>query len=306
MEKPRFRKHFLHPRYWPTWLLIGCWWLIAQLPFRWQLLMGRALGRAVYHLAGRRREIARRNIELCFPQLSTAERERLVRDNINSTSIALFETGMAWFWPTWRLRRLYSISGLEHLQQAEGQGVLLMAFHFTTLDIGAAFVSLSASIDGMYRPHNNPVYDYIQRRGRERHRPESDAVPRDDLREMLRRLKQGRAVWYAPDQDYGKGQSVFVPFFGINAATITATAKFAKLGKAKVVPFVQYRRADGSGYDVRILPAWENFPTGDDLADARRVNALAEDCIRPHPEQYLWTHRRFKTRPDGEASLYSQ
>ncbi len=284
--------------------MIGCWRLLVLLPFRWQLVLGRWLGKVLYHLAAKRRKIAERNIALCFPELSAAEQETLVRDNIESTAIALFETGIAWFWPHSRLRKLLNISGLEHIEAAEGQGVLLMAFHFTTLDIGGAFVSMSMSIDGMYRPHKNAVYDYVQRKGRERHCADAEVITRDDLREMLRRLKAGRAIWYAPDQDYGKGHSVFVPFFGIPAATVTATSKFARLGKARIIPFAQYRRADGSGYDVKIYPAWEDFPSGDESADAARVNVTAEQLIRPHPEQYLWSHRRFKTRPDGEASLY--
>ncbi len=284
--------------------MIGGWWLLVQLPFRWQLGLGHYLGKVLYRLAAKRRNIAARNIALCFPELSAAEQEMLVRDNIESTAIALFETGMAWFWPHSRLRKLFNISGLEHIEAAEGQGVLLMAFHFTTLDIGGAFVCMSMSIDAMYRPHKNPVYDYVQRKGRERHSAATDVVTRDDVREMLRRLKAGRTIWYAPDQDYGKGHSVFVPFFGIPAATVTATAKFARLGKAKVIPFAQYRRADGSGYDVEIYPPWEDFPSGDETADAARINVTAEQLIRPHPEQYLWSHRRFKSRPDGETSLY--
>ncbi len=304
MEKLQFRATLLHPRYWFTWLMFGFWWLLAQLPYRSQLWLGRGLGKLLYRAAVRRTAIARRNIELCFPELTGAQREQLVRDNITSTAIAFFETGMAWFWPTERLRKLVTVTGLEHLQELEGQGALLMAFHFTTLDIGGAFVNMNASIDAMYRPHKNPVYDYVQRRGRERHSQQTDVVTRDDVRGMVRKLKQGRVIWYAPDQDYGKGQSVFVPFFGVPAATVTATSKFVQLGKAKVIPFAQYRLADGSGYRVEILPPWENFPTGDEVADARRICEQAEIFIQRAPEQYLWSHRRFKTRPPGEPSVY--
>lgn len=306
MDRPRFRARFLHPRFWLLWLGLGLLWLLVQLPYVCLLRLGRGLGALMFHLAGARRRIARRNLELCFPELSEARREQLLRENFASTGIAFFEMAMSWWWSRQRLARLARIEGLEHLQraQAEGRGVILMAFHFTTLEIGAALLGQRQTIDGMYREHSNPVFDYVQRRGRERHNADATAIEREDIRAMLRVLRAGRAIWYAPDQDYGRKQSLFAPLFGIPAATVSATTKFARLGKARVVPFSQSRLADGSGYRLVIHPPLEDFPGESEEADCRRINQLVEQAIRQQPEQYLWAHRRFKTRPDGEPSLY--
>ena len=306
MEPQQFSSALLHPRYWLTWLGFGLWWLLAQFPYRWQLKLGRGLGWLTFHLAKRRRRIAERNIALCFPELSAAEQAQLVRDNINSTAIAVFESGIAWFWPSAKMHKLFSVEGIEHLQQAErdGQGVLLMAMHFTNLDIGGAMLCLEHSFDAMYRPHNNPVYDYVQRKGRERHAEASRVISRDDVRGTVKALRSGRGVWYAPDQDYGRKHSVFVPFFGVQAATVTTTGQLARLGRARVIPFVQTRLPEG-GYRITVYPPLEDFPTGDDRADALRVNRFIEERVRENPTQYMWVHRRFKTRPEGEPAIYN-
>lgn len=299
---------FFHPRFWLLWLGLGVLWLVVQLPYKVQLCIGRVLGGLMYRVAGDRRRIAARNLELCFPEKTAAERERLLKDNFASTGIAFFEMAMSWWWSKPRLAKLAHVEGLEHLEHAqrEGKGVILMAFHFTTLEIGAALLGQKHTIDGMYREHNNPLFDFIQRRGRERHNADSLAVERDDVRGMLKLLRSGRAIWYAPDQDYGSKQSIFVPLFGIPAATVTATSKFAKLGKAQVVPFTQQRLADGSGYKLVIHAPLSDFPGESDEADCLRINQWVERAIRECPEQYLWAHRRFKTRPPGEPKLYDK
>ena len=305
---PRVSRQLFHPRYWLTWVGFGLWWLIAQLPYRVQMAMGRGLGKLVWRLAKGRRRTALRNLSLCFPDMAEPERTNLARRNIESTAIALLETGIAWFWPRRRLMSLcHSVEGLEHLQaaQASGQGVVFMAMHFTHLDLGAKLVCLNHSIDGLYRPHNNPVYDLIQRHGRERFSQGGIAIAREDMRHMVRRLRQGRAVWYAPDQDYGdRRPHVFVPFFGVPAATITATSQLLRMGRAQLIPFTHHRGADGSGYDVKVYPPLTELPSGDETADARRINEFIEERVRACPEQYMWVHRRFKTRPEGEPSLY--
>jgi KDO2-lipid IV(A) lauroyltransferase len=308
MDRPRFRAYFLHPRFWPLWLGLGLLWLVVQLPYGLQLKLGRALGWLMYRTASTRRQIAARNLELCFPGKSAAEREHLLKANFASTGIAFFEMAMSWWWPRARLAQLAQVEGLEHLQQAqaEGQGVILMAVHFTTLEIGAALLGQLHTIDGMYREHDNPLFDYIQRRGRERHNLDATAIEREDIRAMLKVLRAGRAIWYAPDQDYGRKQSIFVPLFGIQAATVTATTKFARLGKARVVPFTQQRLADGSGYRLVIHPPLEGFPGESEEADCLRINQWIEQVVSACPEQYLWAHRRFKTRPEGEPKLYGK
>ncbi|SDJ67881.1 lipid A biosynthesis lauroyl acyltransferase [Pseudomonas indica] len=308
MDRPSFRASFLHPRFWLLWIGFGLLWLVSQLPYRVLLLLGRLLGALMYRVAGSRRRIAAKNLELCFPEKAPAERERLLRENFASTGIAFFEMAMSWWWPRARLARLAHVEGLEHLKQAqaEGQGVILMSLHFTTLEIGAALLGQRHTIDGMYREHKNPVFDFIQRRGRERHNPDATAIEREDVRAMLKVLRAGRAIWYAPDQDYGAKQSLFVPLFGIPAATVTATTKFARLGKARVVPFTQTRLADGSGYRLVVHPPLADFPGESEEADCLRINQWIETVLREQPEQYLWAHRRFKTRPPGEPKLYDK
>ena len=305
MERARFRAAFLHPRFWPLWLGLGLLWLVVQLPYGALLALGRLLGAVMYRVS-RRRPVAARNLELCLPELDAAARDRLLRDNFASSGIAFFEMAMSWWWPRERLARLAHIEGLEHLQaaQREGHGVILMALHFTTLEIGAALLGQRHTIDGMYREHKNALFDYIQRRGRERHNRDSTAIEREDVRTMLKVLRQGRAIWYAPDQDYGRKQSVFVPLFGIEAATVTATTKFARLGRALVVPFTQERLGDGSGYRLVVHPPLADFPGASEEADCLRINQWVEQAVRACPAQYLWAHRRFKTRPEGAAKLY--
>lgn len=306
MQRPQFRRAFLHPRYWPLWLGLGLLWLTVQLPYPALLRLGGALGRLMGYFATDRRLIAARNLELCFPELPAKERERLLKENFRSTGIAFFEMAMSWWWPAPRLARLAHIEGLEHLREAQaaGEGAILMAAHFTTLEIGAALLGQHHTIDGMYREHGNALFDYIQRRGRERHNLDALAVEREDVRGMMKLLRKGRAIWYAPDQDYGAKQSVFVPLFGIPAATVTATSTFARLGKARVIPFTQMRLADGSGYQLVVHPPLDNFPAETVEEDCLRINQWVEEAIRACPEQYLWAHRRFKSRPEGAPRLY--
>lgn len=306
MKHSGFDIAFLHPRYWLLWFGLGLLWLITQLPYKVLLRLGRALGALMQRVARSRRHIVTRNIELCFTHLSVAERDALVRENFASMGIAFFEMAMSWWWPKKRLSRLVQVQGLEHLQaaQAQGQGAILMAIHFTTLEIGAALLGQQHTIDGMYRAHDNPVFDYVQRRGRERHNADAQAIEREDVRGMLKVLRKGRAIWYAPDQDYGPKQSLFVPLFGVPAATVTATSKFAKLGRAQVIPMTQTRLPNGQGYLIKIEPALSDFPGESDEQDCLRLNQWIERAIAQQPEQYLWAHRRFKTRPEGEAKLY--
>ncbi len=308
MSVPVFRPALLHPRYWPVWLGLGVLWLVVRLPYRVLLALGRLLGKGMLLGMPERRRIAEVNLQLCFPQWSEGRRRQVLRDNFESNGIGLFETAMAWWWPRDRLARLARVDGLEHLQQAAaaGQGVVLTSLHFTTLELGAALLGQQVTIDGMYREHRNPVFDLVQRRGRERHNADARAIERDDVRAMFKSLRAGRAIWYAPDQDYGRKASVFVPFFGVPAATVTATSSFARLGKARVVPFTQTRLPGAQGYQLTVHPPLQGFPSGDEAADAVRINQWAEQAILAQPEQYMWVHRRFKTRPDGEERPYAR
>ncbi len=308
MDHAVFSRTLLHPRYWLLWLGLGVLWLVAQLPYSLLLGLGRLVGKFMYYFMAERREVARINLELCFPHMSQQEREALLRENFASNGIALFEMAMAWWWPKRRLARLAKIEGIEHLHNAaaKGQGVVLMSLHFTTLEIGAALLGQVVTIDGMYREHRNAAFDFVQRHGRERHNRDAKAVEREDVRSMMRSLRSGRAIWYAPDQDYGRKASVFVPLFGVPAATVTATSTFARLGKAQVVPFTQSRLPGAQGYQLTIHPPLQDFPSGDDMADALRINQWVEQSIAQQPEQYMWVHRRFKTRPEGVARPYAK
>jgi Kdo2-lipid IVA lauroyltransferase/acyltransferase len=306
MTSPHFSYSLLKPQHWPSWFALFFWILLAQLPYKVQYLLAKILS-PLLHLNKKRVHLARVNIALCFPHLSEKEREKLLRDNLFSTAMTVFETGIAWFWPKWRLRKLYNISGLEYIQQAQAEkkGALLLSLHFTTLDIGSAMLGQYVNYDGMYKPHSNPVYDFLQKNRREAYCRGGMAFSRDNVRAMIGQLRKGRMIWYAPDRDLGSKVSVFVPFFGVPTATVTATSQFTRLGRALVIPFSQYRLPWAKGYQVVIHPPFENFPTEDEIADTRRVNEFMESEILKCPEQYFWAQPRFKTRPEGEKKLYS-
>jgi KDO2-lipid IV(A) lauroyltransferase len=307
MQPPSFTRALLAPRHWPAWFGMAVWILLVQLPFRVQLLIPHLL-MPLLRLNKKRLHQAQVNLSLCFPELSEQEREKLLYETLYSTGMAIFETGIAWFWPKWRLRKLVTITGLEHIEKAlaEGQGALLLSLHFTTLEIGTAMLGSAINYDGMYRKHPNPVYDFVQKNRRESYvEPgQGTAMSRDNLRGMIQRLRQGRLVWYAPDRDLGEKISVFVPFFGVQTATVTATAEFARLGRAKVIPFCQKRLPNGKGYELIVHPPFENYPTGNAYEDALRVSQYMETEVRKIPGQYFWAQPRFKTRPEGEPSVY--
>lgn len=306
IETPKFQARFLLPKYWLTWLGVGILYTISWLPYRLQLAMGRGLGRLFYKFVPKRAAIARRNIELCFPQKSADEVEDLVRRNMENTGIAFFETGMAWWWPDWRIRRKLHVHGAEHIKAplAEGKGVLMLLFHFLSLEVHARMHGFVKPAVGLYRPHNNAVMEFLQTRGRGR--SNKYLIPRTDVRSMLQALNQGEIAGYLPDQDYGRKRTVFVPFFEVaETSTTTGTTLFAGNANCVVVPSTCFRRADGSGYDLSFYPQFENFPTGDELADATRINRMVEFAVQQAPEQYLWVHRRFKTRPSpDDPDLY--
>ncbi|MDP1708716.1 MAG: LpxL/LpxP family Kdo(2)-lipid IV(A) lauroyl/palmitoleoyl acyltransferase [Gammaproteobacteria bacterium] len=296
---------FLAPRFWPTWLLLGIMWLIAQLPYRAQLATGNMLGRMMYYASPPRRHIAAVNLRLCFPELSEPERATLLRRHFASLGMSAVETAMSWWTPDKKLRRLAHIEGLEHLEQAGkmGRGVILLSGHFTTLEIGARLLVMQVLFHAMYREHKNPLFEAVMRRARERHC--EYAIPRGDVRALLNSLKMGLPVWYAPDQNYSSKNTVFVPFFGVPASTTTATSRLARMSGAAVVPFFQHRLPGTQGYALTLLPALAGFPSEDVEADTLRINQLIEAQIRKAPEQYLWVHRRFKTRPEGVRDVYT-
>lgn len=291
------------PRYWPTALGLGGLRLMILLPISWQQAVGRRLGRWLGKFARRRTRIGAVNLALCFPELSDAERGKLLRGQLESVGIALFETALAWWGSERRLARISEVVGLEHLHRAQssGRGILFLTGHFTLLELGARLLTPYHRFHAMYRPQPNALFEAVMEQVRRRHSG-LPTITQNDIRTTVRVLKRGGAVWYAPDHDYGR-QSVFAPFFGVPALTITATSRLARMSNALVLPYYPQRLPDGR-YRVTVLPPLEDFPGADAVADATRINTVLEDCIRRVPEQYLWLHRRFKHRPPGEPYPY--
>ncbi len=308
MTTPTFSYALLHPKYWLTWVSLGLMVLAAQLPYSWQMAMGRCVGKLAYRFAHARKRIAKRNLELCFPEKSEYEREQLLRDHFISNGITIFEMGMAWFMPRSRLLPRFKIIGKEHWDRLkkEGKGALVIGLHFNSLEISNVSVSHLFNLHVSYRAHNNPVFNYIQHHRRERNNPVSQAINRYDIRGMLRVLKQGDWLWYAPDQDYGRKVSEFVEWFGIPAATLAATPRLLRMAKVDAVGITYRRLPDFSGYEIELKPAIEGIPSGDDYQDLVTLNHYIETCVRANPVEYLWVHRRFKTRPPGEPKLYQK
>jgi KDO2-lipid IV(A) lauroyltransferase len=314
MKKKRSVKPLWHPKYWLTWVSIGLWRAVVLLPYPVLRALGRGTGSLLSAIPSRRRSIAEININLCFPELSKVQRQALVKRHLQSFVTGIFETGISWWWSHRRRRDLVTVEGLENLRALDGQGALLLAFHFTHLDIGATAVHEQFSIDAVYKRQKNAVLEHIIVEGRagrskqvEMHSASDQGrlYETNDVRRIIRALKQGRVIWYAPDQDFGRDRSVFVPFFGVPTATITATSKLAKAGNARVIPMYQERLEDGH-IRVTILPALANFPGESELQDALLISQLNEELARRFPADYLWLHRRFKTRPEGEPSPYSK
>jgi Kdo2-lipid IVA lauroyltransferase/acyltransferase len=283
-----------HPRYWSTWLALGTLRLFEPLPFGVLLALGRLIGNVLAMLPLSFVRIARRNLELCFPEKEPPEREAILREHFRSVGIGLFETAMSWWSSDERIRSLGTLTGQEHLDAAlaRGRGVILLSAHFTTLEIGARSLTARGPTNVMYRPTSNPVLERFLMRNRSRHAKR--AIPRDDVRTLIGALKGNEAVWYAPDQAYRKKGAQMVPFFGIPAASNTATSRLAKMTDAAVLPYFVERLPGSQGYRLTILPALENFPSSNPADDARRFNELIEAQARRVPAQYLWIHRRFK------------
>lgn len=299
-----FSWRFLAPRYWPTWLGLGLMWCLGQLPYRRQMGLGRALGRLMGRLGTERRHIARVNLALCLPELSAAERERLVAQHLEAVGMAVVETAISWWAPAARLRPLVQVEGMEHLHAAlqKGRGAILLVGHFTTMEVIARLLALHTPLHVTYRQHKNPVYQTMLERT---HGPHcAGVIPHTDLRAMFHALKRNEALWYAPDQNYAGKHSAFVPFFGVPASTITATSRIAKTSGAPVIPVLAQRLPDDKGYRITLQTPLEDFPGEDEVSDAARILRVIEGHIRRIPEQYLWVHRRFKTRPPGEKSIY--
>lgn len=279
-------------------------WLLHFLPLGLLNPFGQGLGLLFYGLGRERRQVARINIGLCFPELTRAEREKLVRRHFRAFGRSFLERGILWWSSAQRIRRLVRMEGVEHWQAVRGRPVIWFAPHFVGLDMGGARLALEANAASMYSAQKNPVFDRLLLRGRTRFNEQRLFSRQDGVREVVKVIRQGVPFYYLPDMDFGPRDSIFVPFFGVPAATITGLSRLARLGHAVVVPVVTRQLPGGQGYVLRFYPPWENFPTDDVEADTRRMNAFIEDRVREMPEQYFWLHKRFKTRPPGEPRLY--
>ncbi|GAA0810456.1 Kdo(2)-lipid IV(A) acyltransferase [Colwellia asteriadis] len=304
--QPDFKLSFLLPKYWLTWLGVFILYSISWLPYKWQLGLGRFVGRLLFKFGSKRQNVALTNLRLCFPEKSEQELQRILKTNFENAGIALFETGMGWWWPNWRIKRKVKVKGFEHIVKAQqdNQGILLLAMHNMCLEICARGIGYTHPVVVFYRPHNNQLMEFFQHRGRGR--SNKYMLGKRDVKGLIRALREKESCVYLPDQDYGRNKSLFVPFFNVKeTATTTGTLIFARQKNTRSFMLIPRRNDDDSGYTIEVSPQLDNFPTDDDVQDVTRVNKELEQAIMVSPEQYMWLHRRFKTRPNpDDKSLY--
>ncbi len=296
---------YLSPRYWPTWAGLGLLRLVCWLPHRVALAVGAGIGRIAHALAGSRRAIVRRNLTLCFPDLDDAALTSLTRRHFQALGMSLVEMGLGLWASDAHMRGLTRIIGMEHLKaaQASGRGVILLSAHFTTLELsGRGFAADGVKLHFVYRRNRDDFITDLLRTSRAR--SAVSAIEKRDIKRMVRLLRQGETVWYAPDQSFKRKGAVVAPFFGVPAMQNTATSTLARLGDAIVLTLFP-RRLDDGRYEIHVGPAFEDFPSGDAVADVQRYMDALEQHIALCPEQYYWIHRRFKDLPDGYDDPYA-
>jgi KDO2-lipid IV(A) lauroyltransferase len=299
-------KTFLHPRYWYAWPVLALLLILSWMPSRVLWVLGICLGSIASWFPTPNLHFAERNIELCFPDLTPLERRLLVKKHFRMSGFAVLSLGVAWFAPRWRVEQFITVRDKHYLDSlnASGKQVILLAPHFIGLDIGGSRLAVDRDRKyvSMYRKSRNPLLEYLfHRRGRYG----GIIVERmAGLKPIIRAIREGRIFYYLPDQDMGERASVFVPFFGRPAATVTILSRLAEITNAAVLPCITRILPKGRGYEMRFYPPLENFPTADPMADAARMNQDIEKWVREMPDQYMWTYRRFKTRPNNEPSLY--
>lgn len=296
---------FVHPRYWPTWFGVCALRLLSWLPLPLLTAIGGGVGLLLYALHGPRRRVVRVNLERCFPELPRARVRRLVRRHFRAFGQTVLDVAIAWWASPRRLRRLVRFRNRRYYDEAHrtGRSVILLAPHFLGLEIGGVRLSLETPLVSVFRHPDNRLLRTLMLRARTRFglRLVEHNQP---FTSLVRAVKSGTALYYLPDQDAGRRHAVFAPFFGVPAATFTALARIARMTDAVVIPCVTYQRSWGRGYEIVFHPPLMDFPTGDALADATRMNVEIERAVRVHPEQYFWLHKRFKTRPAGAPKFY--
>ncbi|WP_329742379.1 LpxL/LpxP family Kdo(2)-lipid IV(A) lauroyl/palmitoleoyl acyltransferase [Dyella sp. A6] len=305
MPRPAFSRSLLAPRHWPAWIGVGALHLIARLPRPALMALGRLLGAIVQRFPSPRRHIAETNIALCFPELDADARAALVNAHLRDIGLMMVEFALGWMGTDRAVANVpVTFEGLEHLEDAhtQGRGVLLVGGHFSHLELCGRLVSRQIGIAGMYRRMDSAAFEWAVLRARLSYA--NAMFEKDDIRGTVKYLRNGGILWYAPDQDMRSKDSVFVPFFGVPAATITATHHLARLGNAVVIPFFHRRLPGDAGYALRLGAPLADLPSTDVLDDTARVNTCIEQMAREAPEQYLWVHKRFKTRPEGLPAVY--
>ena len=295
------------PRYWGEWFGVFLLWALSKLPYCCQVRLGRRLGLLTMRVMKSRRHVTQTNIAACFPELDTEQVQTLTRESYSALGQGILSAGLAWWASKRRMRRLLrEVNGLEHMHQAfaQGRGVILLSAHFVADEVGGYFTKLVCEheLAVLHREQSSAVFEAVLQKKRGRYF--NDTILRANIRKMIRTLKRNAGIFYLPDQTFEKEHSIFVPFMGVNALTLTATSRLAKMNNCVVLPVFCFQRADNKGFDLEFWPMLDNFPSGDDRADAIRINEIFAKAIRSHPAQYMWQHRRFKVRPDGEKDFY--
>jgi KDO2-lipid IV(A) lauroyltransferase len=280
-------------------------WLLHFLPFRVLVWIGNSLGLLLYLLAAERRNVGTINLKLCFPELSDEVRKKLLRDHFKIFSRGLIERSILWWSSGARICSLIRIEGVEHFESIKGKPAILLTPHFVGMDAGAQWIA-QQGVDSvsMYSKQKNPYLNELLLKMRTRFGKHRLFSRQQGLRGILKCMRAGMPFLYLPDQDQGVKDGAFIPFFGVPAATMTTVPRIAQMTGAKVIPCITRLLPDAAGYVLTFYPAWQNYPTGDDIADTRLMNEFIEQRVREMPEQYFWLHKRFKTRPEGEAKFY--
>jgi KDO2-lipid IV(A) lauroyltransferase len=279
-------------------------WLIHFLPFRVIVAIGNSLGILFYPFAAERRRVGMINLKLCFPEMDEAARRKLLRAHFKMFMRGLVERSIVWWSSAERINSLIRVSGVEHFDALKGQPMILLTPHFVGMDTGGQWIAQQVDTVCMYSKQKNEYLTDLLLKKRARFRNQHLYARQEGLRPILKGMKRGLPFIYPPDQDQGVRDGAFIPFFGVPAATMTSVPRIAQMTGAKIVPSITRMLPGGAGYVLTFYPAWDNYPSGDDIADARSMNAFIEDRIREMPEQYFWLHKRFKTRPEGEERFY--
>ena len=289
-------------------MLVRCgvfvFWLIHFLPFRIIVAMGNATGFLLYYLAAERRRVGDINLKLCFPDMNDAARKQLLRDHFKMFARGLFERSILWWSSAERIRSLIRVEGIEHFNAVKDKSAILLTPHFVGMDAGGQWVAQHTNTVCMYANQKNPYLTELLRQKRIRFGKQRQFSRQQGLRPILKGMREGMPFIYPPDQDQGVKDGAFIPFFGVPAATMTSVPRIAQMTGAKILPCITRLLPGAAGYVLTFYPAWENYPSGNDIADTRRMNEFIEQRILEMPEQYFWLHKRFKTRPEGEKKFY--